>query len=136
MNLDKIGMWASITCAVHCSVLPFIVVLFPIVGVSLFVTETFEWLFLSASLILNLVSLCFGFRKHKSYIAFSYAGMGFSLLVITHMIKTHADRNHHFEFDLYNLILFAGGILISLSHYINNKLCHGCKVCHHEGCHH
>lgn len=135
MNLDKIGMVASISCAIHCTLLPFIMIAVPTFSVSLFASEEIEWLFLGISFLLNLISLCFGFKKHKSYKAFSFSGIGFGLIVICNMIKIHYSRHNHFEFDLYNIILILGGISIALSYYFNNLLCKNCKVCK-EGCHH
>ena len=39
--LDKAGMIASITCAIHCMIMPLVVTLLPIFGLSLFGTEEF-----------------------------------------------------------------------------------------------
>jgi hypothetical protein len=136
MNLDKIGMVASASCVVHCTLLPFVMIAIPTFSVSLFASEEIEWAFLGISFILNLISLCFGFKKHKSYKAFSFSGIGFGLIVICNMIKVHYSRHDHFEFDLYNVILILGGLSITLSHYINNILCKKCKTCKTEGCHH
>jgi hypothetical protein len=42
--LDKAGMIASITCAIHCMIMPLVITLLPIFGLSLFATEEFEWI--------------------------------------------------------------------------------------------
>jgi hypothetical protein len=134
LNLDKIGITTSVLCAIHCTLLPILIVAVPIFSISLFATELFEWVILSLSLILCLFSLCFGFQKHKSFKAFSYAGIGFSLLIIARMLHHHFESNHEFKFDLFNLILLAGGFFVTLSHVINSKLCKKCSVCIKDGC--
>lgn len=133
MNLDKVGITASLICAIHCSLLPIFIVIFPIFSLSLFATETFEWVFLIISLCLCIASLCFGFKKHKSFKAFSFAGMGFALLVIARMFNDH-HKHKEFEFDTFNLILLIGGLLVATSHYINNLLCKRCSVCSEDKC--
>ena len=133
MNLDKVGITASLICAIHCSLLPILVVIFPIFSLSLFATETFEWIFLLISLCLCIVSLCFGFKKHKSFKAFSFAGMGFALLVIARMFNDH-HKHKEIEFDTFNIILLVGGLLVATSHYINNLLCKKCSICSKDKC--
>ncbi len=133
MNLDKVGIAASSLCVLHCTLLPVLVVLFPIFSISLFATELFEWIFLVVSLILCLTSLCFGYKKHKSFKALSFAGIGFTVLVVARLIHSH-NESPHLEFNVFNLILICGGIMVALSHYINTILCKKCQTCSNEGC--
>lgn len=134
--LDKAGMIASITCAIHCMIMPLAITLLPIFGLSLFATEEFEWILLMISAMLGITSLCFGFRKHKSFKAFSFLGIGLTLLVIGRLAHEHVSHFHIFEFDLYLLFLVAGAIMVALSHWLNNKLCNTCPPCHSSGCDH
>jgi len=134
--LDKAGMIASITCAIHCMIMPLIVTLLPIFGLSLFATEEFEWILLMISAMLGVTSLCFGFRKHKSFRAFSFLGIGLTFLVIGRLAHEHVSHFRVFTFDIYLLFLVAGAILVALSHWLNNKLCKSCLPCHSSGCEH
>jgi len=134
--LDKAGMIASITCAIHCMIMPLIVTLLPIFGLSLFATEEFEWMLLMVSAMLGVTSLCFGFRKHKSFRAFSFLGIGLTFLVIGRLAHEHVSHFRVFTFDIYLLFLVAGAILVALSHWLNNKLCKSCLPCHSSGCEH
>jgi hypothetical protein len=134
--LDKAGMIASITCAIHCMIMPLIVTLLPIFGLSLFATEEFEWMLLMVSAMLGLTSLCFGFKKHKSFRAFSFLGIGLTFLVIGRLAHEHVSHFRVFTFDIYLLFLVAGAILVALSHWLNNKLCKSCLPCHSSGCEH
>jgi len=130
-KLDQIGFMASLLCAVHCSILPFLIVAFPILGLSFFVSEIFEWMFLTVSLLLGLTSLCFGYKKHKSFKAFPYLATGLTFIVIGRIMHHHAVIQKHFELDFYNILLIFGGILVAISHKINYILCHTCKKCKH-----
>jgi hypothetical protein len=134
--LDKAGMIASITCAIHCMIMPLIVTLLPIFGLSLFATEEFEWMLLMVSAMLGLTSLCFGFKKHKSFRAFSFLGIGLTFLVIGRLAHEHVSHFRVFTFDIYLLFLVAGAILVAFSHWLNNKLCKSCLPCHSSGCEH
>jgi hypothetical protein len=134
--LDKAGMVASITCAVHCMIMPLVITLLPIFGLSLFATEEFEWILLMISAMLGITSLCFGFRKHKSFKAFSFLGIGLTFLVIGRLAHEHVSHFRVFIFDIYLLFLVAGAILVALSHWLNNKLCKSCLPCHSSGCEH
>ena len=134
--LDKAGMIASITCAIHCMVMPLVVTLLPIFGLSLFATEEFEWMLLMVSAMLGVTSLCFGFRKHKSFRAFSFLGIGLTFLVIGRLAHEHVSHFRVFTFDIYLLFLVAGAILVAFSHWLNNKLCKSCLPCHSSGCEH
>lgn len=128
-KLDRIGYISSILCALHCTVMPFILIAFPILSLSLFVSETFEWVFLSLSLLMGLTSLCFGYKKHKSFKAFPMLATGLVLIVIGRIMHQHTVHQKEMHIDLYNIILFAGGILVALSHKINSMLCNTCSKC-------
>ena len=134
--LDKAGMIASITCAIHCMIMPLVITLLPIFGLSLFATEEFEWILLMISAMLGIISLCFGFRKHKSFKAFSFLGIGLTFLVIGRLAHEHISHFHIFEFDIYLLFLVIGAFMVAFSHWLNNKLCNTCPPCHNSGCEH
>jgi hypothetical protein len=117
-------------------IMPLVITLLPIFGLSLFATEEFEWILLMISAMLGITSLCFGFRKHKSFKAFSFLGIGLTFLVIGRLAHEHVSHFRVFTFDIYLLFLVAGAILVALSHWLNNKLCKSCLPCHSSGCEH
>ena len=133
--IDKVGMFSSVSCAIHCLVMPLVITLVPVFGLSLFVSETFEWGLLVFSAILGVSSLCFGYRKHKSLKAFAYLSSGIMLIVIGRLQHNHSSV-HGFEIDLFTVVLVFGSFLVAASHYLNNKLCGSCKTCKNEGCNH
>lgn len=126
--MKKFGLWASIICAIHCTVLPLLTILIPTTGVYLFINENFEFVLLGLSLLLNITNLCFGYKQHRSNKAVAVLASGLFIFVIGRSMHNH---NHHsgFEFDLFNIFMVSGGLLMALSSLINDKLCKHCKTC-------
>ena len=54
--LDKLGIWASSLCALHCLLLPILIPLVPFVSASFFAQDWFERSILSLSMM-----ICFDF---------------------------------------------------------------------------
>lgn len=129
--MKKAGVWASIICALHCTALPLFMILLPTAGVYLFINETFEYILLGISLLFNITNVCFGYRQHKSNKALAVLALGLFTFVIGKLMHHH---NHHIgvQFDLFNCFMIAGGLLMALSSWINDKLCSHCKKCEIE----
>jgi len=126
--MKNVGMWASIVCAIHCTVVPLLAILVPTTGVYLFINETFEFVLLALSLLFNITNICFGYRQHKSNKAVAVLALGLFLFVVGRLLHHH---NHHveFQFDLFNLFMILGGALMALSSLMNDRMCKHCKTC-------
>ena len=121
--IDKVGMFSSATCAVHCMLLPFLISILPLYGLSFIVNESFEIIMLMASITLAILSLCMGYKTHKNKKMFFLFSAGISLLLLGRFAH---ENNWGFSSIV---ILFIGGLLISGSHFVNNKLCKSCNSC-------
>ncbi len=128
-KLDKIGIYASIICAIHCALLPLIIVFLPTFFVSLFINDFVEWTFLLITFLIGIVSLCFGYNKHKSYKVFPIISIGFIILLMSKILIHNYKHNTPFYL---NVIMLVGGFIIALSHHINNRLCNTCVKCKNE----
>ena len=126
--MKKAGVWASIICAIHCTILPLLMILLPTAGVYLFINETFEFVLLGISLLFNITNVCFGYRQHKSNKAVGVLALGLFVFVIGRLMHNHSD-DHKIHFDLFNIFMVAGGLLMALSSLINDKLCSQCYKC-------
>ena len=126
--MKKVGVWASIICAIHCTALPLLMILLPTAGVYLFINETFEYALLGISLLINIINVCFGYRQHKSNKALAVLALGLFVFVIGKLMHHHNDHIG-VQFDLFNCFMIAGGLLMALSSWINDKLCSHCKKC-------
>ena len=121
--IDKVGMFSSATCAVHCMLLPFLISILPLYGLSFIVNESFEIIMLMASITLAILSLCLGYKTHKNKKMFFLFSAGISLILLGRFA-------HENNWGLSSIvILFIGGLLISGSHFVNNKLCKSCNSC-------
>lgn len=126
--MKNVGTWASIVCAIHCTVVPLLAILIPTTGIYLFINENFEFVLLALSLLFNITNICFGYRQHKSNKAVAMLALGLFLFVVGRLLHNH---NHHsgFQFDLFNLFMIVGGLLMAISSFMNDKMCKHCKTC-------
>ncbi len=126
--MKKVGLLASLICAIHCTALPLLMIIIPTTGVYLFINENFEFVLLGLSLLFNITNLCFGYKQHRSNKAVAVLALGLFIFVIGRSMHHH---NYHsgIQFDLFNIFMVSGGLLMALSSLINDKLCKHCKTC-------
>lgn len=112
-ELDLWGSIASITCAIHCSLLPFALSVGMLSGWSWLANEWVELGFIIISLILVTWSLGSSYRDvHQHKGPLSIAILGFVVFAAGHFLWH----------DLEMYLSTAGGLLIASSHYYNWKL--------------
>src|SRR5690554_6339131 len=75
-SLDKTGMWVTTLCALHCLLLPVIVPMLSLVGLSFLGEELLERVILGTSLLIGLVALSAGVRQHFKFYPFLMLGAG------------------------------------------------------------
>ncbi len=126
--MKKVGVWTSLICAIHCTILPLLMILVPTTGVYLFINETFEFVLLGISLLFNITNVCFGYRQHKSNKAVAVLAFGIFSFVVGRLMHHHSE-DHKIHFDIFNILMISGGLLMALSSFINDKLCSRCNKC-------
>lgn len=128
-KLDRIGQKASLICAIHCAIMPIILVLMPFLATSFIVTTQLEWLLFGVSALLALFSVCWGARKHKSKMIFALLSV--ALLLIVAGLVSHGGHGEivHQHFGWQSVLMTAGGLLLAAVHFINRRLCNSCHVC-------
>ena len=119
-TLDRIGMFSSAACAVHCAILPIVVSILPLVGLGFLADERVEFAFLTTSGMLGLASLCWGFKKHGKMHALGILAGGIGLMAVGHMAE---------ESSYGVLLAVLGGLSIAGSHILNHYLCNTCRDC-------
>lgn len=143
-KLDRAGAVASFLCAIHCALMPLVVTLLPLLGLSFLASEPVEWALLAASATLGSWSLCLGFRQHRSRRVFMILGVALALLVAgrifhqPHFYGFHVGEHHSHErhFGAWGPILMVlGGLTMMSAHLLNHRLCHACKRCSSGDCH-
>lgn len=127
-KLDKAGAVASFACAVHCAILPFVVTLLPLVGLGFLASSSVEWALLGLSATLGTLSLCLGFREHRSRLVFGVLAVAVTLLVGGRMVEVRELG----EWGPY--LMVAGGLTMMGAHFFNRFLCRSCRSCQEHGC--
>lgn len=125
-DLDKAGAAASLTCAVHCAIMPLVVTLLPLFGLTFLADERLEWGLLALSASLGISSLCFGFREHGSRRALVILAIGLFLLALGRISEQRAWGGWAVP------VVVAGGGTVAASHFLNRRLCHTCRRCRTE----
>ena len=133
-KLDRAGAVASFLCALHCALLPLVITLLPLLGLGFLSSEPVEWLLLGVSACLGVVSICFGFREHRSRRVWALAGTSIALLVTARVAAhfvghAHAHDWAHGAAWLETAFMVAGGTLMMSAHWLNQKLCRSCRRC-------
>ena len=122
-DLDQAGTIASLTCAVHCAIMPLAITLLPLLGLTFLADERLEWGLLGLSGLIGVSSLCLGFREHRRRIALAVLAVGLSLLTLGRISEEH-QWGHGAV-----LVVVLGGMTIAASHLMNRHLCRTCRRC-------
>lgn len=126
-RLDRAGATASFLCAIHCALMPFVITMLPLLGLSFLASEPVEWSLLLASATLGTLSLCAGFREHGSRRAFGVLGIALALLVMGRLL-----HEHHLGW-WGPVFMVLGGLAMMGAHGVNQWLCRTCRSCAHHG---
>ena len=127
IDLDKAGAAASLACAVHCAVMPLVITLLPLLGLSFLADERMEWALLGLSALLGSSSLCLGYREHRQSRALLVLSLGLTALVTGRILE-----ERHFEVaGVIGVVL--GGCTVATAHFVNRRLCHTCRACRIKG---
>lgn len=112
-NLDRIGMTASTFCAIHCAVVPFLISVLPLWGLSFLADEWIEICMIILSVAIGIWSLGLSWLRHRKIAALLIFACGFFLIVLAHLFE-HGSTAH--------FLLPLGGLAVASAHYINWKL--------------
>jgi hypothetical protein len=124
-KLDKAGMILSITCLVHCLILPIILATIPFVAFLSFMKSPWaETSMIIFAIINSIFAVTLNFKKHKNLIVPALFLSGSFLLMLNFIAHSLIVANEY--------IITIGAFLIGVGHLINHKLCNSCPKCHHE----
>ena len=121
LNLDAVGIGASLLCAIHCALLPLLITALPLLGLEMLENEKLEYGLLSFSFFVGCTALFRGYRRHhhhlKPLLLFS---AGFIILLMGHFLAGEGWEP---------AIIAAGALLIITAHVWNLRQCRRCKIC-------
>jgi MerC mercury resistance protein len=125
--VDRVGATASLLCAVHCVLLPFVLALLPLIGLEFLAGHTFERIFVACAAVLASTSLITAYRRHRKPHALFLMVPGIVLLVFGIAI----DLDVHVV--IHTICVVSGGLLVASAHITNLVLAHRH---HHATCAH
>lgn len=117
-SLDKTGIWVTTLCALHCLLLPVILPMLSLIGLSFIGEEVLERTILSISLIVGFVALLIGMRKHLRFYPLL-------LLFAGGVIYWHKDSLGEMGEPA---IILLGASLIVAAHWVNLRLTRAADV--------
>ncbi|HMS66074.1 MAG TPA: MerC domain-containing protein [Ignavibacteria bacterium] len=129
LKLDLLAFSASTICAIHCALMPFIIVFLPLMGMQFIANPVVEYIFIAISLFIGAFTFKHGyFNHHKKIYPFMLFLTGFSIILIGHIFfhdHSHELNAGHETIHFENLFLFIaplGASIIAISHLVNRKL--------------
>jgi hypothetical protein len=127
--LDRIGISASMLCAIHCAILPLAMTVLPLLGIGFLAHGWFEIAMISLSITIGVLSLGRSYRIHRRLNPIFMMIAGATLLLFN--LLGHSTHDETLEM-LHPFIALLGGIMIISAHRVNMKLCDSCTRCEHE----
>src|SRR5690348_17958441 len=116
--VDRVGATASLLCAVHCALLPFVLALLPLIGLEFLAGHTFERIFVVCAATLASASILFAYRRHRRPHALFLMVPGIALLLFGIAIDLDAHVLVH------TASVVTGGVLVASAHVTNLVLAH------------
>jgi len=121
LDLDKIGIGASLLCAIHCALLPVLFTTLPLLGVELLENENVELGFILFSLVVGCFALYNGYKKHHHKIL--------PICVFVAGIALLLFASFWLEDNMETSGKIAGAAFVITAHILNWYNCIHCKIC-------
>lgn len=112
-HLDFIGFSASLACAIHCALLPFVISTLPFWGLGFLANPYIEYAVILSSLFLALYALSHGYLRHHHQVRpILIVSLGFLIISIGLLWGPES---------LESIITPLGATVIAWGHYLNWK---------------
>ena len=121
---DKLAIGLSLTCAIHCVALPFLLNVVPNVESLNFDNEAFHVWMVVAVITTSINALFMGCKQHKRYELLKYGLVGLTLLILAVTLGGEVIG------ELWEkLLTVAGASFVAYGHYRNFRLCQNQENC-------
>jgi len=119
---DQAGVVVSAACAVHCTLLPLVAGLLPLLGLQPLADERIELALIAITTLIGVVGHTRAYRLHHQHVGPGLLFVaGLSLIVVT--------RVSHVESVIEPVALGVGGAFAAAAHWMNLRLCRCCSAC-------
>ena len=113
-NLDLIGLFSAILCAIHCAIISLLFILSTLGGLYFFKNHIWERVIITLSILIALISLLPGyFKYHRRIGPLLNAVIGFGCIGIAHIFPVKSMEL---------LCMPLGSLFIALAHLKNRHL--------------
>ena len=85
--IDKLAISMAVLCAIHCLIVPILIVLVPLINTTFFVHKDFHLWMLIAVFPTTLASILIGCRKHKDRFVLASCFLGLASLVLAFCLQ-------------------------------------------------
>jgi hypothetical protein len=102
--VDSLGASASLVCAVHCALKPFLTSILPLIGIAVLANERIERVVLLISLTLATTSVCCGIRVYKQRRILILFGAALSLVLFGRFL---VEGSLEIVFVVFGALLFV-----------------------------
>tara|TARA_E500000178_G_C16735153_1_gene623383 strand:+ start:226 stop:705 length:480 start_codon:yes stop_codon:yes gene_type:complete len=145
--LDQLAISMALVCAVHCLILPILIVALPLVQATFFANEDFHLWMLIAVFPTTVASIFLGCKKHRDKWVGIACAIGLGLLVCAFLLEqqSHVAGAAHSTECLHCIaeqplnplawINTLGGVFLVIAHSRNFYLCRRSACQHNQGCH-
>ncbi len=117
---DRIGMAASSLCAVHCILMPWVIMVMPVIAGTILTNATAENVFVGVSMCLAAFCGLSGCRKHGQWLVMGIMAAGAIVLLGTRFTAPHVCHLEDISWS-HALGSTLGGGLLAASHFLNLK---------------
>tara|TARA_B100000427_G_scaffold322692_1_gene325057 strand:+ start:342 stop:749 length:408 start_codon:yes stop_codon:yes gene_type:complete len=118
--IDNLGITISAACAIHCVLLPAILIIAPY---SFFASHEFHETLIYFILPFAAIAFFLGCKKHGDLKVLLMGSLGIILLGTSLLIHEVFHSEQHSEEFMTILITIAGSVILIFSHLRNAKLC-------------
>ncbi|WP_259015482.1 MerC domain-containing protein [Emticicia fluvialis] len=117
-NLNKVGLWLSILCMVHCLAMPFIITSLPYLSKNT-ISEKSEFFLIAISACLAVYLLLKDYKNHRNSLPLALLTLALAFNMLGIFIVSNAYET------IFNV---SGGLLMSLAYglnwYFHKRACH------------
>lgn len=116
--LDGTAVFISALCAVHCLALPFLLVLFPLLGATFISDEAFHAMLLWVILPTSIIAVGLAVPRHWDTLVIGLVGLGLLVLIMA-AVWAH----DHAEPWVDVAMSVTGGVILAAGHIRNFLIC-------------
>ena len=120
---DRLGLAASMLCAVHCAARPLVLALLPAFGLGIGGWVDIDQAVVVFATLLAAVTLSIGWRRHRAYRAWGLLLPALGLLWFATFGPLHSHAGDP-EAWWHAGMMVAGGLLLAAAHMTNMRLSH------------